>query len=163
MSKEWAILERFEVPNFDDPTTNYLERLRIVSTPWASLYLHRLGTPDSRPTLHDHPWSFLSIVLRGGYIEQRLNLHDRSLRTRHIRFVNVMRRDDAHYIKSLDRTPTWTLLLVGKRRRTWGYWRPDGQRTTWASWYWTPFDTDPHAAEFDEAKRRVAAGRVEPQ
>lgn len=151
MSKRWAIMERFEVPNFDDPTTNYLERLRIIETPLASIYLHRLGTPDSRPTLHDHPWSFVSFIVRGGYVEQRLNLHTRKPERKHRRWVNIMRRDDAHYIESLDRTPTWTLLLVGRRRRTWGYLRKmhrDG------GWTWDQFDTDVHAFEFDEALRR---------
>lgn len=148
----WAFMTRFDVPNFDDPTKNYLERLRIVQTPWWGVYLHRLGTPDSRPTLHDHPWSFLSIILRGGYHENRLDTKTRTVVSRHRRFVNVMRRDDAHSIMTLDRTPTWTLLFVGKRRRKWGYWRelPAGVRGTWT---WTPFDTDVHAEEFDEAMR----------
>lgn len=148
MSKRWAAMERFVVPNLDDPSKNYLERLRIVATPFFSIYLHRLGTPDSRPTLHDHPWSFVSLIVRGGYIEQRLNPHTRQTEPKHRRWVNVMRRDDFHYIESLDRTPTWTLLLVGVRRRTWGYLRPMHRE---GGWTWDQFDTDVHGYEFDRA------------
>lgn len=157
MSKTWAIMERFEVPNFDDPTKNYLERLRIIATPFLSIYLHRLGTPDSRPTLHDHPWCFVSFIARGGYDEMRLNRHTREVYRRRIRWVNVMRRDDAHYIETLHRTPTWSLLIVGARRRTWGYWRQIGDDRD--SWSWTPFDQDEHGEEFD---RIMAESRSTP-
>lgn len=161
MSKRWAVMERFEVPDFDQPDVNYLERLRIIATPWLSIYLHRLGTPDSRPTLHDHPWSFLSIILRGGYTEVRLDKHAMTEVVRHRRWINVMRRDDAHYIDSLDRTPTWTLLFVGARRRTWGYWRRVNNSGRGA-WYWTPFDRDQHAEEFDRAIATRAKPPVRP-
>lgn len=148
-SSPWAFMERFEIPAFDEPDVNYLTRWRIVQTPWCALYLHRMERPDSRPTLHDHPWSFVSIILRGGYTEERLNLQDRLPRRRIIRRVNVMRRDDAHYIAELHRPKVWSLLLVGKRRRTWGYWEP----STWAfgEWIWTEFDKHEHAAEFEKA------------
>lgn len=160
MSKCWAVVERFEVPHFDRDDEMYLTRWRIIATPFGSLYLHRIGTPDSRPTLHDHPWSFTSIVLRGGYTEVRLDKHTMQVRLRVLgglrRRVNVMRRDDAHFILSLrDDRPCWTLLLVGARRRTWGYLRKShGGRAGLRSWIWTPFDVDVHADEFDEAMRR---------
>jgi hypothetical protein len=153
VSKRWALMERFEVPHMDDPDVNYLERLRIISTPLFSIYLHRLGTPDSRPTLHDHPWCFVSFILRGGYDEMRLNKQTMVPRIRRVRFVNVMRRDDAHYIRNLHRTPTWSLLFVGARRREWGYWRPDLESSR-GTWTWTPFNRDVHADEFDAALQR---------
>lgn len=149
MSKTWAFMERFEIPDLDNPERLYLTRLRIVATPWFGVYLHRLDGPDSRPTLHDHPWSFVSLILRGGYVERRLNLHDRWVETHTRRLLNVMRRGDAHYIRELLRVPTWTLLLVGRRRRTWGYLEP----MTAGGWIWTPFDRHEHATEFDAAMR----------
>lgn len=149
-SARWAFMERFEVPNLDRPEQTYLSRLRIVQTPWFALYLHRMDGPDSRPTLHDHPWNFLSVVLRGGYIERRLD--PRTMTVDEHRVVhrwNRMCTHDAHAITSLLRLPTWTLLFVGVRRRTWGYWEgpvSDDQR-----WRWTPFNTHRHAYEFDRA------------
>ncbi len=149
--KRWAFFERFEVPSFDQPEINYLTRWRVVQTPWAAVYLHRFDSPDSRATFHDHPWNFVSIVLRGGYDEVRPVTGLRS-----VRWFNRVRTTDAHYIERLHRTPTWSLLLVGRRQRKWGYVRP-----TEAGYQWTAFDVDEHATEFDRAlaARRAGAAR----
>ena len=73
-----------------------------------------------------------------------------------IRRFNHMLTSDFHAIVDLARNPTWTLLLVGKRTRTWGYLEPGAHC---GSWMWTPFNTHPHAAEFDlSLLRRKAKG-----
>lgn len=150
-SARWAFMERFEVPNYDDDGT-YLTRWRIIQTPLCALYLHRLSGPDPRTTLHDHPWNFLSVVLRGGYIERRLDPSTTEVDEQHrVRWFNRVRANDAHAIVTLKRTPTWTLLLVGRRRRTWGYWELDEDP---GFWRWTEFNRHPHAYEFDAAMRR---------
>lgn len=149
-SPRWAFMEKFEVPNYDDDGI-YLTRWRVVQTPWGGVYLHRLTGPDPRPTLHDHPWRFLSLVLRGGYIERRLDLLTMRVDENHrIRRLNRVRSSDAHAIVQLSRTPTWTLLFVGRRVRTWGYLEPDVR----GGWRWTEFDKHPHAREFDQAMAR---------
>lgn len=151
-SARWAFMEKFVIPSFDDDSI-YLTRWRIVQTPWAALYLHRLTAPDSRPTLHDHPWKFLAVVLRGGYVERRLNPTTMTVTEAHrVRWVNHMRTHDAHAILTLTRNPTWTLLFVGKRERTWGYWEPI--RGNEGEWRWTQFDRHPYASEFDAAMER---------
>lgn len=146
--------KRLEVPDYDDPSLTYLTRWRLICTPWFGVYLHRLGGPDPRETLHDHPWSFLSIVLRGGYIERRLDPITRAMSVNHrIRRVNRVRSFDAHAIAELTRTPTWTLLFVGRRTRTWGYLEKLGEYGIEVdnAWLWTEFDKHPHAAEFAAA------------
>jgi len=135
-------MQRFEVPDYDHPERNYLTRWRLVQTPWFGVYLHRLGGPDPRPTLHDHPWTFRSLVLCGGYSEVRRDNYDGGTVRREVTRTNVMRTHDAHYIRALHRTPTWTLLLVGARRRAWGY-IEDGN--------WTRFDLHRHNDAFLEA------------
>lgn len=151
-------MERFVVPDYSDdgdPNRNYLSRLRIIQTPWFGVYLHRFDTPDPRPTLHDHPWNFVSLVLRGGYIEvtSYCSPDDTATVANHCerkRYrtgqVNRKRAEDIHTITYLRRTPTWTLMFVGKRRREWGYVEPDGT--------WTRFDLHSNAAEFDAAMAR---------
>lgn len=161
-SQRWAFMEKFEVPNYDK-AGNYLTRWRVVQTPWAFLYLHRFDGPDPRPTLHDHPWNFVSVVFRGGYVERRLDTMTMQVNeSRVVRFLNVMRTHDAHAITRLLRTPSWSLVLGGRRVRTWGYFEPwatspDG--TTHGPWTWTEFDKHRHATEFDRAmaRRRAAA------
>lgn len=159
-SPRWAFMERFEIPDYDEPERNYLTRWRLVQTPWFGVYLHRMDGPDPRPTLHDHPWDFVSVILRGGYSEVATDPHDPfhegeppssgERREWPAPSVHRMRATDAHYITHLHRRPTWTLLLVGRRRREWGYWDEDG---------WTRFDRHRHAYEFDAAMaaRKAAA------
>lgn len=158
-STRWAFMESFEIPDYDHPERNYLTRLRVVQTPWFAVYLHRMDGPDPRPTLHDHPWSFVSIILslrlrRRGYHEVTCY----GCPERRVRWLNVKRAENTHYIRRLADLgkPTYTLMLVGRRRREWGYVDPDGT--------WTRFDRHPHAAEFDAALARrqtVAGGHVQ--
>jgi hypothetical protein len=155
-SERFAFMNRFEVPNLDDPTETYLTRWRVVQTPWFALYVHRFDGPDSRFVLHDHPWNFMSIVLRGGYTEMRLNKLDRTVGEHTVKHINVVRRDDAHYITKLLRYPSWSLLLVGGRKRTWGYWEPSSPSVCQAignefAWVWTEFDKHRFGLEFDAA------------
>ena len=147
----WAFMRLFEIPAFDEPDVNYLSRGRLVQTPWFGVYLHRFDRPDSRPTLHDHPWPFASLVVGGkGYVE-RTGI-DRDVHE--VRRLNLKRATDLHYIETLLSPVVWTLVVVGRRRRTWGYVDGDDQRNVW-----TRFDRHPHAYEFDKAMAK-RAGRA---
>lgn len=127
--KPWQFMSKFVITdNNGDP---YLIRWRIIQTPFFAIYLHKILTGDSDLYVHDHPWTFVSIILRGGYIETRRDNKTRRLYKRHIRHINVMRRDDAHYIEWLDRKPTWSFLFIGRRRRTWGFYVPGVDDETW--------------------------------
>lgn len=121
--KPWQFMSKFTIQ--DDNGDPMLVRWRIVQTPYGALYLHKFLRGDSDPYVHDHPWSFFSIILRGGYTEARRNNKTYLLWQHHIKRFNIMHRYDAHYIMTLDRTPTWSLLLVGPRKRTWGFYVED--------------------------------------
>lgn len=167
-SPNWAFMQRFEVPNYDSDG-NYLTRWRVIQTPWFGVYVHRFDGPDPRPTLHDHPWDFTSVVLRGGYIEataysdcdalpvnaDKTGIPESSLRV-HSAWqtfakgaINRKKASDAHTIVTLLRVPTWTLMFVGKRTRMWGYIEADGT--------WIAFDQHPYNDEFLAALARRKA------
>lgn len=131
-SRRWAIWHhQFDLVRAADGV-RYLRRWWIVKTPWGGIALHRMDGPDARETLHDHPFPFVSIVLRGGYLERRLDPKTMLVQeARDVGRVNVVRRHDAHTIRQLLRVPTWTLLLVGRHRRTWGFWEPLMPLTDW--------------------------------
>jgi hypothetical protein len=69
-----------------------------------------------------------------------------------VRRVNRMRTHDAHAILRLLRVPTWSLMLVGRRVRTWGY--IDGGPTEHT---WTEFSAHPYNDEFLAALERRKA------
>lgn len=157
-SARWAFMEKFEVPDYDHPERNYLTRWRLIQTPWFGIYLHKLEGPDPRSTLHDHPWPFVSIVLRGGYVERRLDPNTLEIDEHRIRHARRARTGMAHSIMRLLRTPSWTLLFVGRRARIWGY-LDALDVTEGAEWLWTRFDRHHHAYEFDKAMAARKAAR----
>src|SRR5258708_709192 len=44
-------------------------RYALLKTRWGNVYLHQLYAPKWHPECHDHPWSFLTILLSRGYLE----------------------------------------------------------------------------------------------
>ena len=142
----WAIgwRKQFDLVRTDDGRT-YLTRWWLLATPWFGIPVHRMLTGDARDTVHDHPFAFLSIVLRGGYTEISRHPRTLELEQRHVRRLNVMRTRRAHTITHLDRTPTWTLLLVGRQQASWGFWEVPAAPITdgidnLAHWQWTRHD-----------------------
>ncbi len=81
----------------------YLHRWRLAGAGRFMLRLHRILKPDQTPFLHTHPFSYLSIVLRGGYTE-RLELPDGRLRTiRHRPGAVIVRSSKtAHRIEAVE-------------------------------------------------------------
>lgn len=99
--------------------------------------------------LHDHPWPFVTVILRGGYTEQwastgsAVNLAKFAERwpetctagiERRWRWLSVHRMplDVAHRITSA-RSGTWTLVVRGPTRRVWGFYPPTG-RVEWTGY-----------------------------
>lgn len=121
--RRWAFMGALDVGAEGDP---YLDRLRIVQTPWLGVYLHHIHRPDRDRDPHDHPWSFASLVLAGSYTEMvwRDKLCPSSFRTRERRRWSVARtrRLAAHIITGIE-GPLWTLVITGPRRGEWGFWR----------------------------------------
>lgn len=127
-SSRWAFMKRYIIPCWGG--NDYLERLRIVQTPWGGLYIHHIIAEDS-DVPHDHPWNFLSFVLKGGYEESLgRDASTATHRTRKLWTLAHRRSTDAHYISSV-KPGTYTLLLVGRRTRTWGFWTSP---FTWVPW-----------------------------
>lgn len=156
-SPRWAFWDWFEVPDYDDPSKTYLRRLRIVQTPWFGVMLHFLDGPDPRSTLHDHPWNFLSIVLRGGYVESRME-PGKPVVSRIVRRFNFMPRGTAHTIFLVDPN-TITLVFTGRRQGPWGY-LVESRRTDFNGdlrtrvLRWIRFDVHFHNGEFLAAMKQ---------
>lgn len=114
-----------------DVSSEYILRLHILKTPWFAVCLHWIQKPDEEPWLHDHPVSFLSIVLRGKYAEIRQNLGELSPRIRVRTWFNFIRADkyERHRI-IFTRTNTLTLCLMGPKTREWGFHTSRG----WIGW-----------------------------
>jgi hypothetical protein len=116
---EWCLWRWTEVD------TGYITRLHIVKTPWFAVCLHWLNKPDPEPYQHDHPVSFISIILSGGYLEHR------GFEYIYHAWFNFVRasEDDIHTIYAVELN-TLTLCLMGPKTREWGFHTEHG----WICW-----------------------------
>ncbi|OBK22527.1 hypothetical protein [Mycobacterium asiaticum] len=124
----------------EDPNDPYLLRWYVIPrNRFINVYLHKFMRDDA-DTLHDHPWWFVSLILRGGYIEHtespdrkmvlrcRTSIFDvRSPWWRRcIAFRPATWRHQVVLPHTPDggRVPCWTLIITGRNTRTWGFWCP---------------------------------------
>lgn len=104
--------------------SRYITRLHLVKTPWFALMVHWIHKPDPEPDLHDHPVTFLSLIVRGGYTEE---LSRGLVRRRRFNFIRA--RTHVHAIRHVE-PKTITFCFVGPKVREWGYHTPAG----WVHW-----------------------------
>lgn len=111
---------------------------------WFGVFLHHIAGPDPGLDLHDHPWPLVSVILRGGYREDVADTREPWMmhgRTWHRGSVHRMPLTACHRITRV-RPRTWTLVVRGRKARTWGFYLPDR---------WVPWDV------YDYATRRPVA------
>lgn len=98
-----------------------LIRWILVRVPFLGIYLHKLCRSDHERALHDHPWSFVSVVLRGGYHEITAS----GKRWRGVGSIAYRPATWRHRVVIAPARPAWTLVFVGPRSRNWGFWPGD--------------------------------------
>lgn len=120
----------------------FLDRWGFTLDRVGGVYLHRMSAPDPGPDLHDHPWTFVTIPLLGGYTEERAPCREAQhfarvaehfpgttrgvVEERLPRRPRRMRLDECHRITHLSRRHVWTLVIRGPRLRSWGFYEPTG-------------------------------------
>lgn len=98
------------------PDCPYVIRWRL-ELPFGSLRVHHWLGPDDGRAPHDHPWWFLTLVVRGGYTDVSPS-GDEHLRAGSIRFRRALHQ---HTVVP-DPGGAWTILVTGRKRRAWGFW-----------------------------------------
>lgn len=114
----------------DDP---YLLRWHLIPrNPLFNVYLHCFLRSDDDRALHDHPWLWCSVLLRGGYIEHTIaagGVHRRDQRLApSVRFALPTK---AHRVELIDGASAWSLFVTGPRVRQWGFHCPE---RGWVHW-----------------------------
>jgi hypothetical protein len=112
----------------------YLTPRRYLGARWPGVFLHRFFRSDADRCPHNHPWRWsISLILTGGYIEERVDRDTgaRTYRTRRPLSFNVIRENDFHKATLLDTEKgCWTLFVALGHRQTqpgheWGFLDPD--------------------------------------
>ncbi|RMB39418.1 hypothetical protein C8J47_0015 [Sphingomonas sp. PP-F2F-G114-C0414] len=108
--------------------------------------LHRFKMEEPHATPHDHPWSFETEILDGGYVEEVFHLdpsggwhselvHRIPGKTYHVDAAHI------HRIVELPTGECWTLVRAGHHTRETRFWR-FGDRVQSRAWHerrWTRF------------------------
>lgn len=108
----------------DGRCATYLVRWTLLKLPGArGVYLHHFVGDDWSFDLHDHPKRFVSIGLWGRYVEQTPSVgvvvQERTYRAPWFRTFPA---HHIHRIRLIDGRPCWTLVVVLKTVRPWGFW-----------------------------------------
>jgi hypothetical protein len=103
-----------------------------------SVFLHRFGQ-DDEPDVHCHPWTWgFSIILSGGYIEERYDTLTNTYSTRVLTApaVNFLRHGDFHRVTLIGEEECWSIFFTGKRVSDWGFIdRRTGLYMHWATYF----------------------------
>lgn len=105
---------------FIGPADCPMLRRWVIITPLGSIRLHNFLRSDDERDPHDHPWWFLTVMLKGAYTDfttfpDGTTGQDR-LSAGSIRFRPAKHR---HMVKT---TGAWTLIITGRNARSWGFW-----------------------------------------
>jgi hypothetical protein len=115
-------LGRYRVIMDREDNEPYLERYYIFlkDRKWFpfNVFVHKFlkSDPDD---LHDHPWPYMTIILKGGYWEYtRANVVPTWKGAGQIRFGHST---DYHRIELEPDVECWTLFVPGPKMRDWGF------------------------------------------
>lgn len=82
-----------------------------------SIRVHHFLRSDDKRYFHDHPWWFLTFVLKGSYTDVSSEGRD-TLKRFSFRYRPS---NHSHYV-DIPKGGCWTVLLTGKPVRKWGFW-----------------------------------------
>jgi len=113
LGRKRVIMDRFE----NEP---YLTRyyLFLKNRKWFpfNIFLHNFHKGDL-DDLHDHPWPYCTIILRGGYWEHT----PRGRFWRAPGHIRISTPSSLHRIELEHGVSTWTLFIPGPKIREWGF------------------------------------------
>ena len=97
-------------------------RFALLKTRWGNVYLHRVDAPAMHPHCHDHPWSFVAILLRGGYSEYS-DMWPTGQMTgwRWQRPGSVLYRPAEWRHNVVTIGPSWSIIITTAKFRDWGF------------------------------------------
>lgn len=154
--------------------------LRWIERKVPAIRLHEILRSDNDRDLHDHPWAFVSVILRGGYYEERPK-YDRAglyiglTTTFHGPGDILFRRaKDFHRLTLLQETNTindltpvpvscWTLFITFAYAQKWGYLVHPAYKQRYEEYQAAHPSGDPAVQAFrsKEVQKRLGEGYVE--
>tara|TARA_Y100000996_G_C22513735_1_gene639548 strand:- start:983 stop:1396 length:414 start_codon:yes stop_codon:yes gene_type:complete len=76
-----------------------------------NIFIHKILKSDLGD-LHDHYWSYITVILAGGYVETT----KKGSYSRKPGYIGFKKAEDRHSLKLNDEKPAWTLIFVGPNK-----------------------------------------------
>lgn len=110
----------------EDKNDLYLRRYYIYrGKRRPHIYLHHIVRSDFERACHDHPWDFVSLILKTGYTEICQfpeTAFSEAGTTRTWKRPGTFIRHKATDLHRLElKAPAWSLVFSGKKKRLWGF------------------------------------------
>jgi len=114
---------RFKRNIYRKPGELYLTRYYIFTSKWVNIAIHKFHISDYA-VHHDHPFNFIAIPLKAGYLE---HLPDGMVLDRRPFQPKFRTANEFHWVQlDPERGPVWTLFIYFRRRKDWGFLTGDG-------------------------------------
>lgn len=98
-----------------------------------AIMVHKFYRSDHDRCLHDHPWNFLSIILKGGYGEVFESEGVETQAWRRPFSVLLRKAEWKHRVVLLPGHTCWSLVFATGPVRRWGFW-PEGKWCFWRNY-----------------------------
>lgn len=105
------------------PEKSYLRRWSFGHRKIGSVRLHQWLGPDDDRAPHDHPWWFITFVIKGSYLDYTPSPDPSQVMTGELVPRWAVRYRPARHRHTVDPfKSTWTLVVTGPVVRKWGFW-----------------------------------------
>lgn len=94
---------------------------------WLSARVHHILRSDYDRALHDHPWWYITIILKGGYWE----VTPKGTKWYGPGRIRFARAKSQHRLVVPKGEDAWTLFIHGPKSRDWGF---QISETEWVYW-----------------------------
>jgi len=125
-----------------NPYSRETHKAKFWWFPW-SIRIHHIMRPDADRDLHSHPWNARTIIMRGGYTEERPAIRQGTKSILSVtRRVRIIRRPgdtatltfgEYHRIDYVQPEGAFTLFITSKWRGDWGF-MVSGRNVPWRTY-----------------------------
>ena len=96
---------------------------RLLQKLGIAVRIHHILRSDQGRDPHDHPWPFVTVILRGGYFEHRFDQDGAWAGIKWYGAGSILfrRAKDFHILELPPGKTAWTLFITGPKQQTWGF------------------------------------------
>jgi hypothetical protein len=115
--------------SWDRPVAWLLQRFDIA------VRIHQILRSDNTRHPHDHPWPYMTVVLKNGYTEVRFDSSGNEIGRKWHGPGSIMFRpaNSWHLLVLPKGQDAWTLFITFRKKQTWGF-NVDGQKIKWTEY-----------------------------